>query len=448
MIKAKKVLSSLLAMGILSSFLACNSGGNTSGSGTAANNGTKKEIVLNYLTYRTGQNVGAKYFEPSVARFNKKYAGKYKVVIQEVVQDSYDDKIKQLAQVNKLPTLMDGMHDTTWLKNYVAKNKVSYDLKSWLDQNPDVKKLCIQDSLNYCTINGRVDFMPNIISSPTIAYYNTSMYKPDKKVRDMTSDEFLTSLGNNKIAFMTGENAWTTQLFYSALIASQPGGSDLLSKHTDSKIVDFNNSIFINATTQLQKFLQKTASSNTVGAAYADADNALLSKKAAVIFNGAWMFDDFRASSKNKWSNGFNGDNMTCDLYPGNIALTNNATFGGYWITDSASAEQKEAALAFLKFVSSPSEIEQQILISGGFAPNLTYSESFKKEAAGNRLLTLYTNAFNDKTKIIPEFDDVVYSSVAQPGFPNLLPDLVNNKTTPKEFCNKLTELSKQAAKE
>ena len=446
--KARKIVSLLLAIGVSLSFSACNSGSNASGSGTTTNNGTKKEIVLNYLTYRTGQNVGAKYFEPSVARFNKKYAGKYKVVIQEIVQDSYDEKIKQLAQVNKLPTLMDAMHDTTWLKNYVAKNKVSYDLKSWLDQNADIKKLCIQDSLNYCTIDGRVDFMPNIISSPTIAYYNTSMYKPDKKVRDMASDEFFTSLGSNKIAFMTGENAWTTQLFYSALIANQPGGSDLLSKHTDSKITDFNNSIFINATTELKKFLQKTASSNTVGAAYADADNTMLSKKAAVIFNGAWMFDDFRASSKDKWSNGFNGDNITCDLYPGNIALTNNATFGGYWIANNASAEQKEVALAFLKFVNSPDEIEQQILISGGFAPNLTYSANFKKEASSNRLLTLYTNAFNDKTKIIPEFDDVVYPSVAKPGFPNLLPDLINNKTTPKEFCAKLTEISNQAAKE
>ena len=413
---------------------------------TSAAGGSKKEIVLNYLTYRTGQNVGAKYFEPSVARFNKQYAGKYKVVIQEAVQDSYDDKIKQMAQVNKLPTLMDGMHDTTWLKNYVIKNKASYDLKDWLNKNPDVKKLCIKESLDYCTADGRVAIMPNIISAPSITYYNTSMYKPDKKTRDMTPDEFLTSLGSNKVAFMTGENAWTTQLFYSSLIANQPGGLELLAKHTDNKITDFNNSIFINATAELQRFLQKTASSNTIGAAYADADNTMLSKKAAVIFNGPWMFADFGASSKDKWSNGFNGDDVTCDLYPGNIALANNASYGGYWIANNASAEQKEAALAFLKFVSSPHEIEQQILIAGGFAPNLKYSEDFTKEAAGNRLLTLYTNAFNSKTKYTPGFADVVYPSVAQPGFPNLLPDLINNKITPQAFCQKLTTLSQQAA--
>ena len=444
--RLQKTLSLLLASSLSLSLLACNSGNTSKSSSGTTSGGSQKEIVLNYLTYRTGQNVGAKYFEPSVERFNKKYAGKYKVVLQEVVQDSYDDKIKQLAQVNKLPTLMDGMHDTTWLKNYVVKNKLSYDLKDWLDKNADIKKLCIKESLDYCTINGRVDFMPNIISSPSIVYYNTSMYKPSKKVRDMIPDEFLTSLGDNKIAFMTGENAWTTQLFYSSLIANQLGGSDLLSKHTEDKITDFNNSIFINATTELQKFLQKPASSNTVGAAYADADNTMLSKKASVIFNGAWMFADFGSTSKDKWSNGFSGDDVTCDLYPGNFAITNNASFGGYWIANSASDEQKEAALAFLKFVSSPDEIEQEILIAGGFAPNLTYSADFKKEASSQRLLTLYTNAFNDKTKIIPAFDDVVYPSVAQPGFPNLLPQLINNKMTPKEFCSKLTELSKQAA--
>lgn len=445
--KCKKFSLSVLAVVLSSLLLLPACAGNNAASGAPSQNGSaKKEIVLDYLTYRTGQNVGAKYFLPSVKRFNEQYAGQYKVNVQEIVQDSYDDKIKQLAQVNKLPTLMDGMHDTVWLRNYVIKNKISYDLKDWLDKNPDVKKLCIQDSLDYCTVDGRVAIMPNIISSPSVSYYNTKMYQPSKAIRNMDADEFLSSLGDNKIAFMTGENAWTTQLFYSALIADQPGGADLLLKHTDDKLTDFNSDVFVNATAELQKYLQKAASSNTVGAAYADADNTLLSKQAAVIFNGPWMFADFDASSKDKWSNGFSGEDMAVDLFPGNVAVANNKSFGGYWIADSASDDQKEVALAFLKFVSSPHEVEQQILIAGGFAPNLEYSEDFKSEAKTNKLLTLYTNAFNKDTKLLPGFDDVVYPSVAQPGFPNLLPDLINNKITPKAFCEKLTELSKQAA--
>lgn len=446
--KFAKISAGILAVVLSSLMLLPGCAKNeTSGSAAEQKNGSspKKEIVLNFLTYRTGQNVGAKYFLPSVDRFNKKYAGQYKVAVQEIVQDSYDDKIKQLAQVNKLPTLMDGMHDTVWLRNYVIKNKKSYDLKDWLDKNPDIKKLCIKDSLNYCTVDGRVVIMPLIVSSPSVSYYNSKMYKPSKAIRDMTPDEFLSSLGNNKIAFMTGENAWTTQLLYSALIANQPGGADTLEKHTDNKLTDFNNDIFINATTQLQKYLQKAASSNTVGAAYADADNSLLSKQSAVIFNGPWMFADFDESSKDKWSNDFNGTDMSVDLFPGNVAINNNNAFGGYWISNSASDEQKEVALEFLKFVSSSHEVEQQVLIAGGFAPNLEYSEDFKKEAKSNKLLTLYTNAFNKDTKQVPGFDDVVYPSVAQPGFPNLLPDLISNKMTPKAFCEKLTELSKQA---
>lgn len=444
-------MSAFLTVAMMLSACSSTSGTkSSSGSGTSSQSSApKKEIVLNYPTYRTGENVGAKYFLPSVARFNAKYAGQYKVVVQEVVQNSYDDKIKQLAQVNKLPTLMDGMHDTTWLQNYIIKNKLSYDLTDWLNQNPDVKNLCLKESLAYCTVDGRIPIMPNIVSSPSATYYNTSMYKPSKAIRDMSPDEFLASLGSDtKVAFMTGENAWTTQLLYSALIADQPGGADILLQHTDKKVTDFNDSVFINATTELQKFLQKTASSNTIGAAYADADNTMLSKKAAVIFNGPWMFADFGTSSKDKWSNGFDGNDIMCDAYPGNVAIANNAAFGGYWIANNASADQREAALAFLKFVSSPSEVEQQILIAGGYAPNLQYSDNFKTQAASNKLLTEYTNAFNSDTKYVPGFDDVTYPSVAQPGFPNLLPDLINNKITPQQFCAQLTKLSQQAAQQ
>lgn len=417
-------------------------------SGFSGNAAKKRSnpIVLNYMTYRCGQNVGAKYFLPSVSRFNKKYAGKYKVVISECTQDSYDTKIKQLALAHKLPSLMDGMHDTAWLRNYAAKNNIAYNLKGWLNKNPAVKKLCIKESLDWCTINGKVDFMPIAISNPEGLYYNSSMYKPSKKIRDMSADQFYNSLGNNKMAFMTSENAWTTELFYSSLIASQKGGAKLLNSHAINKITNFNTSIFINATTKLQKFLKNKASSNTVGAAYADAANSFMSKQSAVICNGPWMFDNFRAASKDKWSNGFSGNDAHCDIYPNNIAICFNANTAGYWIPSYASAKQLEAALAFLKFEYSQNEIEQQVLIAGGYAQNLKYSSSFKKSLNSNRLLKEYESSMNSKTTYVADLNDVVPASVAQPGLSNLLPDLASGNLTPQQFCAKLTALAKQAS--
>lgn len=407
---------------------------------------SNKLITINFPTYRSGENVGAKFLLPQVDRFNAKYAGKYKIIIDSIPQDSYDDKIKTLALASSLPTLIDGMHDTVWLKDYVAKNKISYDLTSWINKNPDLKPLFIKDSLDYCTIDNRVFVLPLIITSPVGSYYNTTMYKPSKAIKDMTVDEFQASLGDNKIAFMSSENAWTTQLLLSSLIANQPGGIDLLKQHTDTKLVDFSSDIMVKAVTQLQSFLQKNASANSIGAAYADADNAFLSKQASIIWNGPWMFADFDVTSKDKWSNGFSGDTIKTDLYPGNFALANTQAYGGYWVADSASAEQKEAALTFLSFVNSPAEVEASILQLGGLAPNLKMSDDFNSKTKSNVLLTQYLSSIDSNTKLVPNFDDITYPSVAQPGFPNLLPNLVSGKLTPAAFCLQLTNLSKEAS--
>ncbi|MCK5672711.1 MAG: hypothetical protein KAH95_05010, partial [Spirochaetales bacterium] len=71
------------------------------------------EVVITIPHYKAGQNVGGKFFLPQVARFNEKYAGTYKLVIEEIPQDSYLGKIKQLAQQNKLPALIEGA-DKKW----------------------------------------------------------------------------------------------------------------------------------------------------------------------------------------------------------------------------------------------------------------------------------------------------------------------------------------------
>ncbi len=447
--KEKSLIFSAIAMLLVSimTFTGCSPVTKTVSSNAASASSKSKDLItLTFPTYRSGENVGAKFFLPQVERFNKKYEGQYKIVIESIPQDSYDTKIKTLAQAASLPSLVDGIHDTVWLKDFIAKNKLSYDLKSWINENPDIAKLVIKDSLDYCTVDNRVFVLPIYITSPVGSYYNKTMYKPGKAIKNMTVAEFQTSLGANKMAFGTSENAWTTQLFFTSLIANQPGGVELLQKHTDTKLLDFNSDIMINAVTQLQSFLQKNASANTVGGAYADAANAFMSKTASIIWNGPWMFADFDAASKEKWSNGFSGDNVQCDLYPGNFAMANTQTYGTYWIAESASAEQKEAALALISFVCTPAEVETAIFQLGGIAPNLKMSDDFISKTKSNILLTQYLDSFDSNTKIVPTFDDIIYPSVAQPGFPNLLPDLISGKTTPAAFCQKLTDLSKEAS--
>ena len=114
-------------------------------------------------------------------------------------------------------------------------------------------------------------------------------------------DEFLSLIGDQKIAFSTAENGWVCALFLTALIAAQ-GGGDWVASGVQEQIVDFNTPEFIAAVGQLQTLLQNNAAPNSIGAAYADAENAFLSNQAAIISNGPWMSSSLDEANAENWS--------------------------------------------------------------------------------------------------------------------------------------------------
>ena len=446
--KIKKVTALVLASVMALSLTACGGNKNETSEGGEAKE-SKGVIELKFPTYLAGENVGATFFLPEIERFNEKYEGKYKITVEEVPQASYADKIKQLAQQNKLPVLVhapgSGGIDTQWFKQIVLANDLAYDLTEFAEENPDVAANWIPESREFCTVDGKLICKPTSVLKPVGLYYNSSMYTPDKDIRDMTVDEFVDSLGDNKIAFMTAENGWTTALMLTALIANEEGGVELLNSSVNDKLWDYSAPAFVNGVAKLQTILQNNASSNTVGAAYADAANAFMSKNAAVICNGSWMVPEFEEGSADKWSNGFNGEDVKATIYPGNIAFANPSSYGEFWIANTATDEEKEAAEAFLAFRDSQEEIEELVLTEGGVAPQLTYSDNFLAELKKTPLLYELSESMNDETTYCASLGDVFPASVADTEFGKLLPKLIDNTLTPEEFCDELTKKAEEA---
>lgn len=446
--KIKKVTALVLASVMALSLTACGGNKNETSEGGEAKE-SKGVIELKFPTYLAGENVGATFFLPEIERFNEKYEGKYKITVEEVPQASYADKIKQLAQQNKLPVLVhapgSGGIDTQWFKQIVLANDMAYDLTEFAEENPDVAANWIPESREFCTVDGKLICKPTSVLKPVGLYYNSSMYTPDKDIRDMTVDEFVDSLGDNKIAFMTAENGWTTALMLTALIANEEGGVELLNSSVNDKLWDYSAPAFVNGVAKLQTILQNNASSNTVGAAYADAANAFMSKNAAVICNGSWMAPEFEEGSADKWSNGFNGEDVKATIYPGNIAFANPSSYGEFWIANTATDEEKEAAEAFLAFRDSQEEIEELVLTEGGVAPQLTYSDNFLAELKKTPLLYELSESVNDETTYCASLGDVFPASVADTEFGKLLPKLIDNTLTPEEFCDELTKKAEEA---
>lgn len=265
--------------GAASSAATSTTGGDTAGS-TASADTNSGVVEVTIPSFKTGENVGAVFFEPQVERFNEKYAGKYKINLESVPQDSiFNDRIKQLAQQNKLPVLVEG-GDPDWVKNVVIPNGLAYDLTDWIDATPAIKDVLIDDSREYCSNeDGRVMVMPLATVRPIGFFYNSAMWSTDADISAMSMDEFVSALGDQKIAFSTAENGWVSALFLTALVAEEDGGVEWLKSGIETKITDFNQPCFINAVAKLQNLLQNNAASNSVGAAYADAANAFMSER-------------------------------------------------------------------------------------------------------------------------------------------------------------------------
>ena len=384
--KKKQLFAGALAAAMMTASLA-GCGGDTPSS-TASADTSSGVVEVTIPSYKTGENVGAVFFEPQVERFNEKYAGQYKINLENVPQDGFNDRLKQLAQQNKLPVLVQG-GDPDWIKNVVIPNGIAYDLTDWIDATPAVKDVLIDDSREYCSNeDGRVMVLPLATVRPTGFFYNSAMWSTDADISAMSMDEFVSALGDQKIAFSTAENGCVSALFLTALVAEEDGGEEWLKSGIETKITDFNQPCFINAVTKLQNLLQNNAASNSVGAAYADAANAFMSEQAAIIANGPWMSADFESSNSDKWSNGFDGAKVRASLFPGQVGIANTASFGEWWISASASEDEIALAKAFLEFVYSPAELEAFLLAEGGDAPKLTYSDDFKAKQGETQVLT------------------------------------------------------------
>lgn len=440
--KAKRIVAMLLAVLMSTGLAACGDSSQKKAEG--GDNAGGKVIEASFPSYLTGENVGAKFFLPQVERFNKKYEGKYKLKVEEVPQASYADKIKQLAQQKKLPVLIhspsSGGIDVQWFRNVVIKNNMSYDLKNFLDSNPTVKGLALDNSLEYCTVDNKVVCMPLITIRPMGLFYNSELYKPEKPIHSMTMDEFVKSVGKSKFAFQTADNGWTTGLLLTAFIANEEGGGELLQQHAETKLYDYTAPAIVNSVKKIQALMKTNASDNSIGAAYADAANSFMSKKSAIICNGPWMSSEFSADSSDKWSNGFKGSSVRADLYPGNIGLVNVRGYGDFWISNSATDEEKELACAFLAFRYSPEEIEAFQLAEGGSAPKLKTSASYQKELRKTQVLADLDEASTSGTVYVPNILDDMPSSVADSEFGKLLPQLADGTLTAEQFCKQLSD--------
>jgi len=230
-----KKLLTILAITFALLLSACNATAPQPGNRPAESNNTtansnsdvpaeQRLVEVTIPHYKTGDNVGSLVFLPQVERFNQQYEGRFKINVEEITQDLYIDKIKQLGAQRMLPVLIEGGIDKVWFEEVIIAGGLYYDLKPFFDSKPDLRNLLNKDNYEYNIRDGELVTVTLPMVNTITMFYNEALWTPSRPIRDMSWREVAEDLNGEKIAFMTSENTWTTMLALTALVASEPGG--------------------------------------------------------------------------------------------------------------------------------------------------------------------------------------------------------------------------------
>jgi len=416
---------------------------------SACSNGDNEDGIIEVTIphYKTGDNTGALYFMPIVESFNLAYEGRFRLNIEPMPQHLYPEQLRLLAGQNMLPVLIEGDLDEEWFREVVIPNNMFVDLRPFFSDHPIYNYFNPDNYQHNLTDDGRLITFPHPIQRPMTMFYNEALFQPSRPINQMSWHDVAAELGDNRIAFMTAENAWTTMLAFTSMVAAQPGGAELLinSAGPNERIMDFNQPPLIAAFAQLQYLMANHAQPNAIGAPFAEAANAIFNLDAAIIANGPWMIGDFGPGGAENWGPGFNPDTIRASVLPGNVAVFNPLGYN-WWIPSTATPEEQALATAFLNHMYSFENVEFMMEVAGGLIPGFDYSQAFLNNRAEDRLMNEYSASFDANTIIVPAFADTILSSVADMDFGTLLPLLINDSMTPEEFADALTQASRDAS--
>ena len=362
----KKILALILAAAFAFASVACAAPAATPAEATQAPAQTEQEpaaapaadgefnpaseVVLNFPCIWVGTDSKATVFSEMVAAFNEEYAGRARIVIEEQTDyQAYRDKIRTMITAGQAPDLF-SVDGTFKLDELAASGKL-------MDFAPYLNGTAWGDSyaegaLADATVDGSIYCIP-FESAVFGLYYNSELleaagYTEFPKTYDEMFEmaEALKAQGVIAFPLMTGENAWTSMLWYSQLLLAI-GGPDVFKNGLDDPA-------FVEAAEVLKKMFDYT-SSDAVGAGAAVVNGHFLNFEAAVYTNGPWFLSRFASEGINDL-----GDKVRFALPPEYVG--GKGTYGGmagtvqaYICAGVQTDPDKEAAIVeFYKFINQP----------------------------------------------------------------------------------------------
>ncbi|MCL2163397.1 MAG: extracellular solute-binding protein [Oscillospiraceae bacterium] len=394
-------------------------------------------VTIKYPSFQVGVNSSAESFARIIAEFDSKYGDRVKIDVEEVPGDqAYIDKMMILLSANDLPDIIyTGGYNM--LDMMLEKNAV-VDLTPYLDADPDWKSSFDQRTLDFNSRGGRVYGLPD--EADLIGYfYNTELFESAGVTPPKTWDEFvevcdkLLAAGITPVSMDTGDSAWLTNLWLSAILGTTPAGNAFLDVVNPT---DYSFPEMVDSLALIQTMFLKYTTRDAVGGQYENGANNFLSGTTAMIANGPWMTEDFDDMTKTDAS--FHGK-VAVALYPGDGVF--NAPRYGYHVT-SKDKEHADASVEAIKYFTGI-EAETISLEMIGRIPASTKMTIPEEVKQSNRLLGDLI-AISQISKIQYNYYQAMWYQNVLDAITSYYPDFATGNITPEEMASILTETAGQ----
>jgi len=386
------------------------------------------EVILNFPCIWVGTDSKAAVFGEMVEAFNAAYEGRVQVVIEEQTDyQAYRDKIRTMITASNVPDLFS--IDGSFKLDLMTDSGKLMDFAPYL-KGTEWGATFSEGSLDDATVEGQIVAIPYESAVFGLYYNGELLEKAGYTEFPKTYDEMFEMAEKLKeqdiIAFplMTGENAWTSMLWYSQLLLAV-GGPEVYQRGLDDPA-------FVQAAEVLRKMFDYT-SSDAVGAGAAVVNGHFLNFEAAVYTNGPWFLPRFANEGINDL-----GDKVRFALPPeyvgglgeyGSLATTIQA----YICAGKTDDADKEAAVVeFYKFISQP-EWLYKLAESSGSMFSVKLDGNPKDIQIKQDLLA----AANEAPALIKHFNDNLPTEVVN-AFPAALDELVLDLVDAQGFVDLL----------
>jgi len=269
-----------------------------------------------------------------------------------------DDPIPAANYFNNLEINLEGKQadpicsiwqNRVW-NNNMFKRGYFVDLTALL---PEFKKVPPHHQYNFMTNDGKA-FAAPVSAQYTGMLYNKKIFKKYDLTSPVTWDEFIALCKKLKGAGVTPlmfqvKDAWHIHYAFDLMMKPFLGGPAFISQLMSGKY-DFTNPKFVDALKRL-KSLEPYFPKNYTGLGYSDAQNMVATEQVA-IWPGCGSWEVYTIKNINP--------DVELGVFPtpvakkGDRAYVTVFTDQGLTIAQSASEEQKQAALRFLKWMTTP----------------------------------------------------------------------------------------------